>query len=93
MRLNALALASALALLSGAAPAATRTEMLKVSHMTCSSCPYTVRHALLAVPGVSAVTVSYANKTALVTFDDAKTDVAALVKATTHAGYPAEREK
>lgn len=80
----------ALSLLSGTAFAAVRTEMLKVSHMTCSSCPYIVRHALLGVPGVSAATVSYADKTATVTLDDAKTDVAALVRATTAAGYPSE---
>jgi mercuric ion binding protein len=88
MRLNALALA--LSLLSGTALAATRTETLKVSHMTCISCPYIVRHALLAVPGVSSAAVSYADKTASVTFDDARTDTAALVKATTNAGFPSE---
>lgn len=90
MRLNALALTFALPLLSGTALAATRTEMLKVSHMTCTSCPYTVRHALLAVPGVSSAAVSYADKTATVTFDDVRTDIAALVKATTNAGFPSE---
>lgn len=83
----------ALSMLSGMALAATRTETLKVSHMTCVSCPYTVRHALLGVPGVSAATVSYADKTATVTFDDTKTDVAALVRATTDAGYPSEALK
>jgi periplasmic mercuric ion binding protein len=40
------------------------------------------------VPGVSKAVVSYADKTAVVTFDDAKTAVRALITATTNAGYP-----
>lgn len=88
--MRSIILALALSLLSGTAFAAVRTETLKVSHMTCSACPYIVRHALLRVPGVSAATVSYAKKTATVTFNDAKTNVAALIHATTDAGYPSE---
>lgn len=88
--MRSIAIVLALAVLSGTALAATRTETLRVSHMTCESCPYIVRHALLAVPGVSAAAVSYADKTATVTFDDAKTDAAALTQATTDAGYPSE---
>ena len=34
------------------------------------------------------VAVSYKDKTAIVTFDDAKTGVNALTAATTNAGYP-----
>lgn len=90
MRLNAAILAFALSLVSGTALAAARTETLKVSHMTCTSCPYIVHHALLAVPGVSSAAIFYADKTATVTFDDARTDTAALVKATTDAGYPSK---
>jgi mercuric ion binding protein len=45
---------------------------------------------LLAVLGVSSAAVSYADQTATVTFDDARTDTAALVKATTDAGYPSK---
>jgi periplasmic mercuric ion binding protein len=47
-----------------------------------------VKGSLAAVPGVAAVTVSMATKTAVVTFDDAKTAVPALITATTNAGYP-----
>ena len=84
------AVALTLSMLSGAAFGAPRTETLRVSHMTCESCPFIVRHALLAVPGVSAAAVSFADKTATVTFDDARTDVAALTQATAAAGYPSE---
>jgi mercuric ion binding protein len=40
------------------------------------------------VPGVSTVVVSFEDKTAIVTYDDSKVEVDALVKATTNAGYP-----
>ena len=40
------------------------------------------------MPGVAKVVVSLAAKTAIVTFDDAKTTVPALITATTNAGYP-----
>ena len=42
------------------------------------------------MPGVAKVVVSYANKTAVVTFDDSKAAVRALIAATTNAGYPSE---
>jgi mercuric ion binding protein len=41
-----------------------------------------------AVPGVSKAVVSYKDKTAVVTYDDSRTDVTALTHATTEAGYP-----
>ncbi|MGQ0485880.1 MAG: mercury resistance system periplasmic binding protein MerP [Hyphomicrobiales bacterium] len=73
-----------------AAPAfaAEKTVTLAVENMTCVSCPFIVKESLSAVPGVENVEVSFENKTAVVTFDDAKTDVTALIKATTEAGYP-----
>ncbi len=64
------------------------TITLAVQNMYCSACPITVRSSLEAVPGVVRVVVSYADKTAVVTFDDAKTAVPALITATTVAGYP-----
>jgi mercuric ion binding protein len=45
---------------------------------------------LEAVPGVAKAVVSYADKTAVVTFDDTKTAIPALIAATTNAGYPSE---
>jgi copper chaperone CopZ len=47
-----------------------------------------VKKSLLDIPGVTNVAVSADDKTAVVTFDDSKTQVDALVKATTNAGYP-----
>ena len=82
------AVASAFFLLSTAASAAEKTVTLAVENMTCTACPHIVKGSLTAVPGVSHVEVSFADKTATVTYDDAKAAIAALVRATTDAGYP-----
>src|SRR5260370_15599678 len=66
---------------------------LNVSGMTCTACPITVKKALEKVPGVSKVDVRFEKKQVLVTFDDAKTNTDALVKATTNAGYPSQPDK
>ena len=73
---------------SSVALAAERTVALAVENMFCAACPHTVKASLQAVPGVKAVSVSYEDKTAVVTFDDAKANVEALRTATTNAGYP-----
>jgi mercuric ion binding protein len=73
---------------SSSAFAGERTVTLAVENMYCSACPITVKSSLEAVPGVTKAVVSYADKTAAVTFDDAKTAVPALISATTNAGYP-----
>lgn len=83
-----LSVVATLLLLSSPAWAATKTLTLTVSNMTCVTCPITVKKALTKVPGVSAAKVDFATKEALVTFDDTKTNAAALIKATTDAGYP-----
>ena len=73
---------------SSIALAAERTVTLTVQNMVCAACPHTVKSSLQSVPGVKAVSVSYEDKTAVVTFDDAKANVEALRAATTNAGYP-----
>jgi mercuric ion binding protein len=65
-----------------------KTVTLTVQNMYCSACPITVKSSLEAVPGVAKAVVSYADKTAVVTFDDAKTAVPILINAATKAGYP-----
>jgi mercuric ion binding protein len=76
--------------LLAAAPvfSAERTITLAVQNMDCADCPFVVRKSLEAVPGVAKVTVSYKDKTAIVTYDDTKADLKALTAATTNAGYP-----
>ena len=73
---------------AGPAMAAEKTITLAVDNMYCSACPYTVKQSLAKLAGVGEVAVSYEKKTAIVTYDDRKTTVAALAEATTQAGYP-----
>lgn len=78
--------------LAGAATtgfAAVRTVTLSVPGMTCPACPITVKKALNKVPGVTRTEVNYEARKATVTFDDTRTNVQALVQASTHAGFPA----
>jgi mercuric ion binding protein len=69
--------------------AASKTVALAIPGMTCAACPVTIKIALNRVPGVTATTVNFENRQAIVTFDDAKTDIEALLRATSEAGYPA----
>ncbi len=75
-------------LASSAAFAGEKTVTLAVKNMYCAACPHTVKSSLEAVPGVVKATVSYKDKTAVVTYDDTRADVKALTTATTKAGYP-----
>jgi len=70
--------------------AAEKTIVLDVEHMTCPVCPITVKKSLERVDGVKDVTISFADKTASVTFDDAIANDEQLTKATTNAGYPSK---
>lgn len=79
-------------LASSTALAAERTVTLAVENMYCAACPITVRRSLERVPGVIQAVVSFKDKTAVVTYDDSKTDVKALTSATTNAGYPSARK-
>jgi periplasmic mercuric ion binding protein len=68
--------------------AAEKTITLAVKNMHCADCPFIVKKSLEGVSGVAKVTVSYEDKTAIVTYDDNVADVKALTTATTNAGYP-----
>jgi mercuric ion binding protein len=74
--------------LSGSALAAEQTVRLAVDGMWCAGCSYIVKKTLASVPGVTAVDVWMAEKAAVVTFDDAETNVASLTEATTGVGFP-----
>ena len=81
---------SVLTLVAVAAPvwAVTQTVTLAVPGMTCAACPITVKKAISKVEGVSKTDVSFDKREAVVTFDDTKTNVQKLTKATENAGYP-----
>ena len=65
-----------------------QTVVLDVQNMTCELCPITVKKSLDNVPGVAETKIDLVKRTASVKFDPTRTNVAALVKATTNAGYP-----
>ena len=60
---------------------------LKIDGMTCGGCVASVERVLRAVPGVVATKVQLSPGLAEVTFDPARTGVAALQAAIEDAGY------
>jgi len=86
--ISSLILACALAAMAMPAHAAERSVTLKVEGMTCAGCPYQVKRSLTKVEGVRSAEVSLETKRAVVTYDDAETNVAALTAATAEAGFP-----
>lgn len=72
--------------------AASQTVTLDVPGMTCSSCPITVKKALMKVDGVQQTTTNIDKREAVVTFEDTKTSFTKLVAATANAGYPVTRK-
>ncbi len=89
--MNKLLAVALLALASFSLPAiaAVKTVTLGVPGMNCELCPITVKKALSKLQGVTQAVVSFEKKEAVVSFDDARTNVDALLKASGRAGYPA----
>ncbi len=73
---------------NGSIDAAEQTVTLSVPTMSCWLCPITIKKSLKKVDGVRQVSVSYKDKEAIVIFDNKITNIKALTKATTNAGYP-----
>jgi mercuric ion binding protein len=69
-----------------------QTVKLNVEGMTCQSCPYQVKSALKRVEGVVSASASLKTREAVVIFDDAVTDIATIIQATTDAGFPSTLE-
>jgi mercuric ion binding protein len=86
-------LAALLAVLASPAFAAQQTVTLVVPGMSCAACPIAVKKALTRVDGVTHAEVDYDKRQAVVRFDDAKTDVEKLTRATADAGYPSTLKK
>lgn len=80
-----------LATLAAFAPplwAAPQTVTLSVPGMNCATCPITIKKALTTVSGVSKTEVNLGSREVKVTFEDAKTNIEALTRATKDSGYP-----
>ena len=78
------------AVLASPSVADIQTVTLLVPGMSCAACPFTVGQALKKINGVSKTEISFEKKLALVSYDDAQTNVQALMKATADAGCPSE---
>lgn len=73
---------------------ATKVCTMKVTGMTCSGCEAAVKIAAKQIDGVKDAKASYANGTAEVTYDSAKTSPDAIAKAITKkTGYKTEITK
>lgn len=79
-------LGPAVAATSGAAPV-WQTANYRIGGMTCDACAKHVEHAVQQLPGVQAVTVSYAQGTAQVRFDPAKSPAVQVAQAINSTGY------
>ncbi len=80
-----------------AAQAGQAKVVLDVHHAGCVLCGPIVKSTLAHIKGVMGVSVSQADGNAdvmaTVTYDDARTSPAAMIKATTGRGYPADVAK
>ena len=75
----------------GSSPAVLADEVtltLSVPDMNCPACPITVRKSLEKVEGVLKAEAFLETRTAVVTFDDSRTNAKALTEATGWYGYP-----
>lgn len=72
---------------------ASKTVTLAVSGMTCTGCENTVSEAVTKIAGVSSIKASFADSTAVVSFDPSKTTIDAIGAAITEAGYEFKGEK
>lgn len=68
--------------------AATQQVTLSVPDMNCAACPITIKKVLSKMGGVSQIEVSAKTRQAVVTYDDAKTNVQAMTTATANVGFP-----
>ena len=83
--------AFALAALSAASSASAADQSVTLSYpgMTCSSCPITIKRALMQVDGVKQVKTDLDKKEAVVVFDNSRTNAVKMGVASANAGYPA----
>lgn len=95
MKILPLAALAAALLSANIAAAAERTVTLNVANATCELCAPIVKRALNRVPGVLDVQITEKDEVAIakVRFDDSRADTAALIAATTNAGYPSQVEQ
>lgn len=67
-----------------------QTVTLNIGGMTCGGCVNSVTKVLTAIDGVQHATVDLAAATAVIEYDAAQTNAAALIEAVENAGFDAE---
>lgn len=70
--------------------AASNSLTLNIPGMTCSTCPITIKRALMKERGVSGVVVHYEKKELVVSFDDAKITASKIMQTTASVGFPSQ---
>ena len=78
---------------SGILFAAEQSVVLSIPGMDCPICPITIKKSLQNVAGVKSVDVSYAHKSAAITFDGQLSRLPDLLKATENVGYPSKLQE
>ncbi len=66
-----------------------RSVTLHISGMTCGTCPISVRHRAMQMPGVHAATADLQTASATITYEDREQSAQAIAQAITDLGYPA----
>lgn len=62
-------------------------KMIKIEGMSCAHCVASIKNAVSALDGVSEVTVSLADKNAIVDFDEAKVSLSQITDAIEEIGF------
>lgn len=65
-------------------------EILSIRNIHCKSCERVIEDAVMEINGIKSVDVSYANETAEVEFDPAKTSIKSIIDAINELGYEAK---
>jgi mercuric ion binding protein len=78
---------------SATAAVANKTVTLAIEGMTCTGCENTIQEAVTKIDGVKSIKASHLDSTAVVSFDESKTSIAAIGDAINEAGYEFKGEK
>ena len=62
-------------------------KMIKIEGMSCAHCVASIKNAVSSLDGVSEVTVSLADKNAIVDFDEAKISLSQITDAIEEIGF------
>lgn len=67
------------------------TTILNISGMSCEGCTKSVQNALFAITGVTVADVTLNPAQAVISYDDAITDITAIISAIDDAGFDVVR--